>query len=102
MTKHTTKHSRLADQKALVLAVFVDAAEQGEDELARYLQHVGITPEDITEAGNAEKAILDHYRVKGGYDVDAVAADLARYPPVAARIRELKRQKRAQEASRAR
>lgn len=102
MTKHTSKRPSLADQKALVLGVFIDAAEQGEDELARYLQHVGITPEDITEAGNAEKAILSHYRITAGYDVDAVAADLARYPPIAARIRELKREKRAQEASRAR
>lgn len=70
--------------------------------LARYLQHVGIRGEDVTIAGSAEKAILEHYRVKGGYDVDAVAADLARYPPVAARIRELKRQKSAQKVSRTR
>ena len=49
--------------QGLVLAVFVDTAEEGDDQLARYLMHCGITPEDITRCGDVKSAILDYCRI---------------------------------------
>jgi hypothetical protein len=71
----------------MILAPFIDFAEEGDDELARFLIHVGIEAEDI-EDGNVERAILRHYKTRDGYDITAVAHDLARWPPIAARVRE--------------
>ena len=102
MSRKTSPPKKLsiADQKAMILAPFIDFVEEGGDELARFLIHVGIEAEDIQD-GDVERAILRHYRVNGGYDVTPVAHDLARWPPIAARIRELKReQKQAWRASR--
>ena len=51
--------------------------------------------DDIRDAGDAQSAILGHYhRPDGRYDIDAAAHDLARWPPIAARIKELKRASR--------
>jgi hypothetical protein len=80
----------IGEKEAEVLAVFFDMNET--DELAEYLLHCGIDGEAIEEAGDVIPAILEHYRVKGGYDIDMVARDLARWPPIAKRIRELKRE----------
>jgi hypothetical protein len=82
----------LSKDECTVLAVFIDFAKEGDDALAKYVAHCGITVDDIDRAGDNLKAILGHYRrLDGSYDIDAVAHDLARWPPVAARIKELKR-----------
>jgi len=82
-------------EEALVLAAFLDIAQQGTDALARYLLHVGISAGDINEAGAVCGAVLRHYRLKSeAYDIDAVANDLARWPPIARRIEEAMRAKR--------
>lgn len=79
------------EQRRLTLAFFLDGAEQnGIDELCRMLIHVGITAKDIEAAdGNTVNAILAHYRKPDGYAWEMVADDMIRYPPIAARIREL-------------
>ena len=79
------------DRDAL-LWPFIDFAKEEGDQLAKYLIHCGIDAEDINDAGDVEKAILAHYRLaSGGYDIAAAACDLDRWPPIAARVRELKR-----------
>jgi hypothetical protein len=83
----------------MLLWPFLDFAEQGEDELCKYLLHCGIGADDVRAAGDAEKAILAHYRKPDGTpDIDAAAHDLLRWPPIAARIKEIKREKRRQGA----
>jgi hypothetical protein len=77
----------------MILWPFIDFAEEGGDELARFLIHVGIEAEDIQD-GDVERAILRHYKTTDGYDITAVAHDLSRWPPIAARIRELRREQK--------
>jgi hypothetical protein len=88
---------------AMILDCFLDFQEKGVDELARYLLHCGIDHHDIDHAGgDIANAILEHYRRPGsggGYDTDAMAHDLFRWPPIAARVKELKREQRQKEAS---
>jgi hypothetical protein len=75
-----------------ILEYFRDCQEHGGDEaLARYVVHCGI---DIDAADDMEDAILAHYRMaSGALDIERAATDLATYPPVANRIRELREQK---------
>ena len=85
-------------EEAMILGSFLDFAKKGEDELARFLLHCGINNDDIDLAGDISSAILEHYRrLDGGYDLDAVAHDWFRWPPIAARYKELRREKRRQE-----
>lgn len=91
-TRKRKVSAKLSADERMILGPFLEAAEKGEKELAEYLVHVGIRSEDIEAAGDAQSAILAHYRRPGGrYDIDAAAADLAQWPPIAARIEELKR-----------
>jgi hypothetical protein len=62
-----------------------------------YISHCGITDEDMDRCGSVKAAILDHYRVPGtsadaakAYNIDRVAHDLLRWPPVVERLRELR------------
>lgn len=87
---------------AEVLAVFIDFAEQGEAELGAYVIHCGITQEDIDASGDLEAAILEHYRTPKGFDLNLVGYDLSRWPPIAARVRELKQQHREGRAAKER
>lgn len=88
-----------SDNESVLLWPFLDFAEQGEDELCKYLLHCGIDADDVRAAGNAENAILSHYRkLDGSLDIDAAAHDLMRWPPIAARTKEHKREKRRQDA----
>jgi hypothetical protein len=83
-----------SDDESVLLWPFLDFAEQGEDKLCKYLLHCGIDADDVRAAGNAEKAILAHYRkLDGALDIDAAAHDLARWPPIAARIKREKRRR---------
>ena len=87
------KTTKLTEDEAAILGPFIEMAEQGEDELARYLVHCGIAADDIGDAGDVRGAILAHYRKPdGGYDIAAAAHDLARWPPIAARIKQLRRE----------
>jgi hypothetical protein len=95
-TRRTKKvRTSLTEDELMVLSPFLDFAEEGTDQLAKYLLHCGIDEADIGHAGNVQAAILGHYRrLDGTYDIDAAAHDLARWPPIAARVKELKRERR--------
>jgi hypothetical protein len=97
------KADKLTEDEAMILETFLQFAERGEDEFARYFIHCGIDNYDIELAGgDIQSAILEHYRRPGGgYDIDAVAHDWFRWPPIAARVKELKREKRRQELAKA-
>src|SRR5947207_72560 len=85
---------KLTKEEAMILGSFLDFAKKGEDESARFLLHCGINTDDIDFAGDTQSAILEHYRRPGGgYDLDAVAHDYFRWPPIAARVKELMREK---------
>jgi hypothetical protein len=95
--KPKTASTKLTEDESMVLWPFLDFAEEGDDAFARYLLHCGIDGADIGRAGDAQGAILKHYRRPDGtYDVDTAARDLARWPPIAERVKELKRKRRAQ------
>jgi hypothetical protein len=88
--------TKLTADEELDLWPFQGFAEEGDEALARYLVHCGIDADDIGRAGDPQAAILEHYRrPDGSYDVDAAAHDLARWPSIVARLKELKRQRRA-------
>jgi hypothetical protein len=88
------KRSSKLTAKAGEEASFLRFAERGDDELARYLLHCGIDNHDIDAAGDIPNAILAHYRRPSGqYDIEAVAHDWFRWPPVVARIKELRRER---------
>jgi hypothetical protein len=93
------KAGKLAEVEAMILGSFLDFAERSVDEFVRFLFHCGIDKDDIDLAGgDIPSAILEHYRRPDGtYDIDAVAHDWFRWPPIAARLKELKREKRRQE-----
>ena len=95
MRSKKPKSEKLTEDEAMILGSFLDFAEKGEDVFARFLLHCGIDNNDIELAGDIQSAILEHYRRPDGtYDIDAVAHDWFRWPPIAARVKELKREKR--------
>jgi len=95
------KTDKLAEEEAMILGSFLRFAERSVDEFVRFLFHCGIDKDDVDFAGDIPSAILEHYRRPGGgYDIDAVAHDWFRWPPIAARVKELKREKRRQELAR--
>jgi hypothetical protein len=63
--------------------------------LARLSTGAGIGLDDIDyNGGDIAAAILENYRKPGGgYDLDAAAHDFFRWPPIAARVKELKRER---------
>jgi hypothetical protein len=77
------------------------AEGRGVDEFAKFLLQCGVDRTDIDLAGgDIPRAILEHYRRPGGgYDLDAAAHDWFRWPPIAARVKELKRELRQKEAA---
>ena len=96
--KNSKSGAALSADEGMILGPFMDFAGQGEDDLAEYLFHVGIPPEAISAAGDVQSAILKHYRRRGGkYDIDTAAADLLSWPPIAARVKELKAERRQTE-----
>ena len=101
MRSKKPKSEKLTEDEAMILGSFLDFAKKGEDTFARFLLHCGIDKDDVDFAGDIPSAILEHYRRPGGgYDIDAVAHDWFRWPPIAARVKELKREKRRQELAR--
>jgi len=84
---------RIEEDKGLILASFLDLIpEKGDvDELVRFLDHCGITSADIQRAGgNWGLAVIRRYLTIDGYDMEKAGNDLATFPPVAARLEELK------------
>lgn len=80
------------DQTNLILGILISFLEgDGLQELGDYLQHVGFNICALQRPKDLSSAWLGHYRLKQGvYDVDRACADLASYPPIAARVAELR------------
>lgn len=65
----------------------------GPNETARYCTHIGITPADLEAADdNIGTAFLRHYTTADGYNLERAGKDLATYPPIAARLREMQQE----------
>jgi len=85
MRSKKRKTENPTEDEAMILESFLRFAEKGEDELARFLLHCGIDNNDIELAGDIQSAILEHYRRPDAtYDLDSVAHDWFRWPPIAA------------------
>jgi hypothetical protein len=102
----STKKRKASDKQekdeAFILGRFLEFSEgRGVDEFVRYLMHCGIGLDDVDyNGGDIAAAILENYRKPGGdYDLDAAAHDFFRWPPIAARVKELKRERWQKEAS---
>jgi hypothetical protein len=75
------------NDRDVILYWFHSFQKQGDEALARFIVHCGI---DIDAAEELDDAIVAHYRLPdGSFDIDRAADDLATWPPVAARIKEL-------------
>ena len=99
--KRTASDKQNDQDAARILQSFLDFNDKGLDEFCRYLKHCGIGLDDIDyNGGDIAAAILENYRKPGGgYDLDAAAHDFFRWPPIAARVKELKRERWQKEAS---
>jgi hypothetical protein len=90
----TSRYTTAADH---VMMIFWEKFENDQAEFVEYLHHCGIDLGELSEAVESgwpaiEALILGHYRVRPGvYDLEQVGQYLATYPPIAARIRELRR-----------
>ena len=89
------------DEAIILRTVSRISGGSGLDEFCRYLKHCGIGLDDIDyNGGDIAAAILENYRKPdGGYDLDAAAHDFFRWPPIAARVKELKREHWQKEAA---
>jgi len=99
--KKRTASAKQNDQDAArILRSFLNFQDKGLDEFCRFLLHCGIDHKDLDAAAEIPSAILEHYRKPGGgYDLDAAAHDFYRWLPIAARVKELKRERWQKEAS---
>lgn len=82
-----TEEFTASDQRTLILDMFMDGDDP--ENFIALIEHTGI---DLAAAGGDVRrvpdVILGHYRVKKGfYDIECVANDLARFPPVSAGCR---------------
>ena len=84
----------LQEQKNLILNILDDFCTDA-DTLFRYLDHVGFDIGSVSHAREIPTAFLGHYRLKNGtYDVDRACHHLATWPPIAARIAEMRLEQR--------
>lgn len=82
----------VGDQKCIIINILVSFAADA-DEFVEFCEHAGFNLRVIGKPENLMPAWLGHYRIKAGaYDVDRACNDLATWPPIAARIEELKRE----------
>jgi hypothetical protein len=84
---------RIESDKWLILGHFLNLfGDDGDvDEVCRFLLHCGIDGTEIRKPGGWAVAVLRRYLTLDGYDVELAAKDLATFPPVAARLKELER-----------
>jgi hypothetical protein len=84
---------RIEEDKDILLDHFLNLIRKDGDvdELCRFLLHCGVNGDDVKRAGGSwGLAVLRHYLTLEGYDMEKAGRDLATFPPVAARIEELK------------
>ena len=83
----------LQEQKNIILNILFDACSDGET-LVSYLEHVGFDACAIRNVSELPSAFLGYYRLKTGhYDVNRACHHLATWPPIAAQIAELRRER---------
>ncbi len=66
------------------------------DELVAYLDHIGLGADGLPpncDGGQLMATVKRFYAGDGELDMAVVAGDLATYPPIVARVRELRREK---------
>ncbi len=66
------------------------------DQLGDFLDHIGLGADGLPpncDGGQLMATVKQFYAGDGELDMDVVAGDLASYPPIAARVRELRREK---------
>src|SRR5262245_42286883 len=99
-TKKRKASKKLDKDEALILSFFLNFQEKEVDEFIKYLTHCGIGFNDVDyNGGDITAAILENYRKPaGGYDIEAAAHDLFRWPPISGRVKELKRERWQKEA----
>jgi hypothetical protein len=92
-TKEASRDLSAEQQKNLILGYFFDSDDAGN--LLALIDHAKIDFDACTgDAKQIPNIIVAHYRIaKGRYDLDRAANDLLTFPPIAARIEELKAQK---------
>jgi hypothetical protein len=91
-SKKRSQKAPIVDQREQVLAVFADYAEQDVDKLFKFLQHCEIDLEPLcNKTAQLPDLIAAHFYVRPGvYDIERLGQLFATWPPIAARIRELK------------
>ena len=83
--------------RAIILAWFLNFQEEDGDEESRSLHHP-LRHRHRRSRRALDDAITAHYRLPDGtYDIERAANDLATYPPIAARIKELEAEKAEKE-----
>nr|WP_301918470.1 hypothetical protein [uncultured Defluviimonas sp.] len=85
----------IEEQKSLILSIVITFFEGEErDNLTSFVRHVGFDVCAVRRTRDFFAAWLGHYRLRqGAYDVDRACNDLATWPPIAARIAELRVEK---------
>ena len=80
------------EQKNIIVGILLDFLQDEDAEnLGSYLRHVGFDVRAVPDTAALPAAWAAHYRVKQGiYDVERAINDLATWPPIAARIAELR------------
>jgi len=76
----------LHDDEELLLNHLLD---MDPDDIVDFMEHCGIDLQ-LANAENIGDLFLAHYRTPDGYDITRAAQDLERWPPIAARIQELR------------
>lgn len=75
------------ESKNLLAGILLDFAEQGAEELGKYLLHIGFDISAISSTEDLLPAFFGHYRIgQGTYDTDRAARDLLTWPPIAAEV----------------
>ena len=92
MTKAMRKRRSSNDnQRELVLSVFADYADNDVDQLFEFLQHCKIDLSALSHSRQLPDLIAGHfYLAPGVYDIEALGQLWASFPPMAARIREIR------------
>ncbi len=83
--------SEAQDQLAAMLADFLE-----NDDLGNFLKHIGFDIGWLSDDDSGEQLVTEvmrFYAPGREFSIDPVASDLASYPPLAARIQELRREK---------
>lgn len=89
------KMKQMADDENLIVGILNSFLEADDwSDFRAYIHHVRFDLCSFHDAKDLIPAWLGHYRLKQGvYDVDRATNDLATFPPIAARIAELKAEK---------